>query len=278
MNRARFAAAFLALNGFAFNSLLCRMALRPDLIDAVSFTAVRLGAGAVALFLLARGGFNAGSWTSALTLIGYAITFSLAYRGVGAGVGALILFGTVQATMIGWGMLRGEHPRRGEWVGLSVSLCGLFGLVLPSLSAPPLASAALMMAAGIGWGAYSLHGRGSTRPLADNAGNFLRAAPVAIALAAVTAAAGHAHAAPQGVLLAVISGAVTSGVGYALWYLALPALTRARAAILQLAVPVLAAAGGVILLGEHVTARLAICGVLVLGGVALAVLGGKRVG
>ena len=271
-----FAAALLALVCFAFNSLLCRMALRPDLIDAASFTAVRLGAGAITLFVLARGGFGAGSWPSALALIGYAITFSLAYRGVGAGVGALLLFGTVQATMIGWGMVRGHHPRRAEWAGLAVSLCGLIGLVLPSLSAPPIANALLMMIAGVGWGAYSLQGRGSKKPLADNAGNFLRAAPLAVALAAGLALSGRAHAAPQGLVLAVVSGAVTSGIGYALWYRALPSLTPARAAILQLAVPVLAAGGGVLLLGEQVTARLAICGALVLGGVAIAVLGVRR--
>jgi drug/metabolite transporter (DMT)-like permease len=216
-----------------------------------------------------------GSWASAATLFVYAIPFSLAYLKLPAGSGALLLFGMVQATMIGWGLFRGEHPKPGEWLGLLLSLGGLVALVLPSVSAPPPASAALMAIAGASWAAYSLQGRGIVDPLAANAGNFLRVAPAVVAVAAAVAFAGGAHLSTRGLLLATASGALCSGVGYAIWYFALRGLTRTRAAIVQLAVPVIAAVGGAAVLGETFTLRLLASGAVIFAGVALALLSGR---
>ncbi|HLA78465.1 MAG TPA: DMT family transporter [Vicinamibacteria bacterium] len=264
----------VALLAFAANSLLCRAALRPGLVDAASFTSVRLASGALALVLVARltgrgGGSSTGSWLSALALFAYAAFFSFAYLRLDAGVGALVLFGSVQATMIGWGLAAGERPRSAEWVGLAVSLLGLVLLTRPGLTSPDPAGTLLMALAGVAWGAYSLRGRASPDAVADNASNFARTVPMA--LAASLLAIGQAHLSTGGVLLAGASGALTSGVGYAVWFLALRGLTPARAAMVQLAVPVLAAVGGVLFLGERVTLRLLAAGILVLGGIALAV-------
>ena len=263
-----------ALAAFAANSLLCRAALRPGLVDAATFTSVRLFSGAVALALIARSigagsGGARGSWPSAIALFGYASLFSFAYLRLDAGAGALILFGSVQATMIGWGLAAGERPRTAEWAGLAISLAGLVLLTHPGLTAPDAGSALLMAFAGLSWGAYSLRGRGGVDAVAANASNFARSLPMALAVSLF--AVGGAHISVTGLALAVASGAATSGVGYAVWYLALRGLTAPRAAIVQLAVPVLAAAGGVAFLGEHVTLRLVVAGVLVLGGIGLAV-------
>ena len=271
-----------ALVGFAANSLLCRMALGPRRVDAATFTSIRIVSGAVTLFLLARlaappreaAATAAGSWASAVALFAYAAAFSFAYLRIGAGVGAVLLFGAVQATMLAWGLRRGERPGRAEWVGLTAALAGLVALVRPGLSAPDPAGAVLMIAAGIAWGAYSLRGRGATRPLAATASNFARAVPLAGALS--IGLLGSAHADLRGALLAATSGALTSGVGYSLWYAALAGLTSTQAAVVQLSVPVLAAAGGVALLGEMLTPRLVACGGIILGGVALAVLGRRK--
>ena len=268
----------LALTAFASNSLLARAALRGQLVDAGSFTLVRLASGALALGLLAgrRGAWDpvwrSGSATAAGALFAYALAFSLAYLRLDAGTGALILFGAVQVTMIGWGMTTGHRPAPLEWLGLLVSLAGLVLLVAPGLRAPDPAGAALMALAGVAWGVYSLRGVGAADPVGANASNFIKAVPLAVVAAVVLSSVRHAS--PRGFLLAAISGAVTSGLGYAAWYAALPGLTPLRAAVLQLAVPVLAAAGGVALLGETVTLRLAVAGVVVLGGIALAVLAG----
>ena len=266
----------LALVGFAANSLLCRAALAGGgrLIDAASFTGVRLVSGALVLGLLlrARGGrYQGGSWGSALALFAYAAGFSLAYERIPAGVGALLLFGCVQATMLGTGLVRGERPRPLEWVGLLLALSGLVGLTAPGATAPDFVGAALMAGAGVAWGIYSLRGRGSTHPLAATANNFLLSVPMALGLSAVSVAAqGSPHATVRGVVLAMTSGALASGVGYSLWYAALPHLTATRAAIVQLSVPVLAATGGVLLLGEQVTVRLLGAGSALLCGVLLA--------
>jgi drug/metabolite transporter (DMT)-like permease len=266
----------LALVGFAANSLLCRAALAGGgrLIDAASFTGVRLLSGALVLGLLLRsrgGSAQGGSWGSALALFAYAAGFSLAYVRISAGVGALLLFGCVQATMLGTGLMRGERPRPLEWVGLLLALGGLVGLTAPGATAPDLVGAGLMAGAGVAWGIYSLRGRGSTDPLAATARNFLLSVPMALALSAVSAGVwGAPHATARGVVLAVASGALASGVGYSLWYAALPHLTATRAAIVQLSVPVLAATGGVLLLGEQVTARLLGAGSALLCGVLLA--------
>lgn len=271
----------LALIGFAANSLLTRVALRPRLIDAASFTMLRLTAGAVALVLLARfrrpaADLRRGSWTSALLLFGYVVPFSYAYLRIGAGLGALILFGTVQLTMIGWGLLQGERPRVGEWLGLMVAFAGLAALTLPGTARPDPWSFLLMVLAGVAWGAYSLRGRGSGDPLGATAGNFLRSVPLASLLVIVVLLSpsffGIVHGTAQGVALAIASGALASGVAYTLWYAALPGLTALRAALVQLTVPVLAALGAVVLLDERPSGRLIGSGSAVLGGVIVALL------
>jgi len=270
---ALFAAA--ALTGFAANSLLCRTALRPGLIDAASFTAVRIAAGAAALFALsaARAGTAArsGSWGSALALVGYAAAFSYSYLRIGAGTGALLLFGSVQATMLLAGLRAGERLRPRAALGLALALVGLVILVLPGLTAPDPLGAALMAAAGVAWGVYSLRGRGARQPLLETAGNFARSVPFAVLL--LLPALPAAHASGAGLALAALSGALASGVGYSFWYAALPSLGALRAAIVQLSVPVLTAAGAALLLGEPITARLVLSSVVILGGVALALLG-----
>jgi drug/metabolite transporter (DMT)-like permease len=266
----------LALIGFAANSLLCRAALENGAwrIDAASFTSLRLVSGALVLWLLLRvrgGGERRGSWGSALALFAYAAGFSLAYVRIPAGVGALILFGCVQATMLGVGLFRGERPRPLEWVGLAMALGGLVALRLPGATAPDPLGATLMAGAGVAWGVYSLRGRGNADPLAATADNFLRSVPMALGLSALALLALEApRATPVGMGLAVASGALASGVGYSLWYAALPHLTAMRAAVVQLAVPVVAAAGGVLLLGEALTWRLVGAGSALLCGVLLA--------
>lgn len=264
----------LALLAFAGNSILCRMALGSHAISPAGFTAVRLGTGAAALWLLVAlrsGGVpkHAGQWTSAAALFAYAAAFSFAYVSLGAGTGALILFGAVQLTMILAGLRAGERPAAAEWIGLGLAVSGLVVLAFPGLTSPAPAGAALMAAAGVAWGVYSLRGRGSAEALRNTAGNFLLTVPMAALLLAV--AGGTAGWTARGALLAAISGALASGVGYAIWYTALPSLTATRAALVQLLVPVIAAAGGVALLGEAVPLRLPIAAALVLGGVALAV-------
>ena len=276
-----------ALTGFAANSLLCRTALGARAIDAWSFTCVRLGSGAVMLFLLVRiarrgreAGANVGasasvssgspgSWGSALALYAYAALFSLAYLRLSTGVGALVLFASVQTTMIGWGVYRGERPTRAEWVGVAIALAGLVLLTLPGAVAPDPLGLVFMLLAGAAWGAYSLRGRGSRAPLAATAGNFARSVPLALAALALNLPAAHVGA--RGVWLALASGALASGVGYSLWYRALPGLSPARAAVVQLVVPVLAATAGILLLGEQPTLRLVGAGAMILGGVAIAV-------
>jgi len=270
-----------ALAAFAANSLLGRLALGGNAIDAASYTAIRIASGALALLALAllagkKGSLaTSGSWPSALALFLYAAPFSFAYRTIPAGVGALVLFGCVQATMIGSALASGERPGALQWAGLVLALGGLGYLVRPGVAAPSAVGSGLMAVAGVSWGIYSLRGRGSRNPLADTAANFLRAA----LFAALTCLAliGSSRAQPRGILLAVLSGAVASGVGYAAWYAALPGLTATRAATVQLAVPVLAAAGAVAWLGERITPRLVFASLAILGGVAIAVAGRSRI-
>ena len=263
-----------ALLAFAANSLLCRAALGRGAADAASFTAVRLASGAAALLLLCRrgGGARGGSWPSAAALFVYAAAFSFAYFSLSAGVGALLLFGAVQITMIGAGIAAGERPPPSVWAGLVLALGGLAHLSLRGARAPSPGGTALMLAAGAAWGIYSLRGRRAGPPLLATTDNFLRAAPLAAALWIPMALAGAIHMTAAGAALALASGAVTSGLGYVAWYSALPHLTAARAAVLQLSVPVLAAAGGVLLLGEVLTARLVVAGAAILAGIALATL------
>ena len=266
----------LAMTAFAGNSLLCRLALKDTGIDAASFTAIRLVSGALVLWFVTRyfrpGQPGKGNWLSALALFAYAAAFSFAYISLPAGAGALLLFGAVQATMIGYGLWSGERLRALQLAGLALALGGLSGLLLPGASAPPLAASGLMISAGMAWGVYSLRGRGAGDPTRVTAGNFLRAAPFAIALSLGVFLGGGASFDTAGFGYAALSGAVTSGLGYAIWYTALPALKATTAATVQLSVPVIAALGGIAFLGKPVTLRLVLASGAILGGIALVVL------
>jgi len=269
-----------ALIAFAFNSILCRMALRGGEADAAGFTLVRLVSGALTLIVISyffgkeKNFKGRGNWLSAFFLFAYAICFSFAYLGLTAGTGALILFGAVQLTMITFAIIRGERPNALEWIGLSAAVAGLVYLVLPGLSAPPLASSALMAAAGASWGFYTLQGKGSSSPLADTTGNFTFAVPMV--LIAALPFVGSLHLSSSGLVLAVLSGAVASGIGYTAWYFALKHHTATRAAVLQLSVPVIAALAGILFLAETATARLAVAAALILGGIVLTIYGRQR--
>lgn len=268
-----------ALVGFAANSLLTRSALGAIRIDAGSFTALRLASGALTLLVLARlrGHGTArisGSWGSAVTLGGYAVAFTLAYTRIGAGTGALILFGAVQVTMIGAGLARGERLSPLDWLGLAIAIVGLAVLTRPGLTAPDLAGSALMAAAGACWGVYSLAGRHSRNPLAATTGNFVRATVFGIAFAA--AFWSRHFVTSRGVVLALASGSAASGIGYTLWYAALPGLASWRAAVVQLLVPVVTAGAAVGLLSEPLTPRLVVSMVAVLSGIALTIRSAAR--
>lgn len=263
----------LAMIAFAANSLLCRAALKQTGIDPATFTFIRIFSGAAALWLFVRLGRarrqESGNWRSALALFVYAAAFSFAYRSLSAGTGALLLFGAVQATMILWGWRKGERLGPGQLLGLAAALGGLVLLVFPGWSSPSLSGSILMLGAGLAWGVYSLRGKGETRPVAATAGNFLRAVPFAalVSLAWLP----WARLDSLGAACAVISGALTSGLGYVIWYSALPGLKAASAATVQLSVPLLAAAGGILLLGEPLTLRFAFASIAILGGIALVV-------
>ena len=266
----------LAMAAFAGNSLLCRLALKETGIDAASFTAIRLVSGALVLWAVARGTRGAqagqGNWLSALALFAYAACFSFAYVSLPTGTGALLLFGAVQALMIGYGIWSGERLRPAQLAGLALAFGGLAGLLLPGVSAPPLAGSLLMLLAGMSWGIYSLRGKGAGDPTRVTAGNFLRAAPMALGLGLVMLLLRGASLDAAGFWLAVASGALTSGLGYAVWYAVLPALKATSAASVQLSVPVLAALGGIAFLGEPLTLRLVLASSAILGGIALVVL------
>ncbi len=268
---------------FASNSLLCRAALRQTSIDAASFTFVRVFSGAVVLWLVmnlrrmirtTRDVGVGGNWISALALFLYAAGFSFAYVDVAAGTGALLLFGAVQATMILWGLHKGERLRAIQIVGLIVAMTGLVVLLFPGLSAPPLFGSILMLGAGVAWGIYSLRGKREKNPVTATTGNFVRAVPFAAAVSIIFLRWLDLDLA--GVIYAIISGAITSGLGYVIWYSVLPSLKAASAATVQLSVPVLAAAGGILLLGEPLTLRYLLASVAILGGIALVVLEKNR--
>jgi drug/metabolite transporter (DMT)-like permease len=269
-------ATFVAMLAFAGNSLLCRVALRDTVIDAATFTSVRILAGAMALWLIVRLKHPPepmaayGNWTSALALFAYAAAFSFAYVELSAGTGALLLFGAVQATMIGVGLWRGERFSAMQILGLVVAGAGLIGLLLPGLTAPAPVSAALMLFSGVAWGVYSLRGKGAGDPTRVTAGNFLRATVPAIGLGLIGLSSATWDTA--GLAYAIASGALTSGMGYAIWYVAIRGLRATTAATVQLSVPVIAALGGALFLGESVTARLVLASVAILGGIALVVL------
>jgi drug/metabolite transporter (DMT)-like permease len=266
----------LAMGAFAGNSLLCRQALQHTAIDPASFTAVRLISGAAVLWALVRwrGQRSAGNWASATALFVYAAAFSFAYLSLSAGTGALLLFGAVQATMLGWGLWRGQRLGLGQAAGLVLAMGGLTALLLPGVSAPPVTGALLMLAAGAAWGVYSLRGRGAGEPTAVTAGNFLRAGALALVLG--LAGLPWARIDPMGLVWALCSGALTSGLGYAVWYAALKGLHPTSSASVQLSVPVLTALGGAALLSEPVTLRLALCSLAILGGIAWVIAGQRK--
>ncbi|WP_454696569.1 DMT family transporter [Achromobacter aegrifaciens] len=275
-----FALTLLAMLAFAGNSLLCRLALKHTAIDPATFVAIRIGSGALVLWLVLRLRRPArqfeGNWHGALTLLAYAVAFAYAYTQISAGTGALLLFASIQISMILYGLFIGERLSHTQALGIGLALAGLVILMLPSVTAPPLFHALLMIAAGVAWGAYSLLGRGAKDAASATAGNFIRATPVALLMFLLHASASHASYDAAGVAYAVASGAVTSGLGYVLWYAALKGLKVTQAATVQLSVPVLTAFGGTVFLDEPVTGILMAATVLILLGIALVVLVKKR--
>lgn len=269
----------LAMLAFAGNSLLCRVALQQTSIDAASFTSLRLLSGALMLWLIARlrSGANSGhgNWWSAFVLFVYAACFSFAYIGLAAATGALILFGAVQVTMIGHGLWTGERLRRLQLLGLLLAFGGLVGLLLPGIAAPPLSAAVLMLAAGVAWGVYSLRGKRDGDPTRVTAGNFLRSVPFAAVLTILMM--NNIVLDRAGVVYATLSGALASGIGYIIWYTALPRLKASTAASVQLSVPIIAALGGIVFLDEALTLRLILAAITILGGIALVILEKKPV-
>mgnify|MGYP001795568696 CR=1 FL=1 len=270
-----------ALIAFAANSVLCRLALGQGAIDAAAFTAIRITSGAILLLTIfflqirkKRIGKARGNWLSAGMLFLYAAPFSFAYLTLDTGTGALILFGAVQITMILTALLQGSKLHYLEWAGLVTAFSGFVYLVLPGVSAPPLEGFLLMSMAGIGWGLYTIRGKGSQDPLADTTFNFARAVPFTILL--LIAALKQMHVSSTGIFLAIASGAIASGLGYTIWYMALRGLSTSQAAVVQLSVPIIAAFGGVIFVAESITMRLTIASVLILGGIGLVVLGRNK--
>jgi len=265
----------LAMMAFAGNSLLCRLALKHTGIDAASFTSIRLISGAVALWLIVRmrGGTHdaAGSWLSALALFAYAAGFSFAYISLPAATGALLLFGAVQATMVGYGLWTGERLRRRQTAGFVCACGGLISFLSPGLSAPPLPGSLLMLGAGVAWGIYSLRGKNAGDPLSATKGNFCRAVFFTTVLSLMLLPPASLDG--SGIGAAIASGALASGVGYAIWYTALRGLNATRAATVQLSVPVIAAVGGLVFLGEPVTLRLLIAATAILGGITMVIIG-----
>lgn len=265
----------ITMIAFASNSLICRLALTHTNIDAASFTTIRIISGALPLYLIAKFKVSAigkkGNWLSALALIFYAAAFSFAYRILSAATGALLLFGTVQVTMITHGLWSGEHLVKQQYIGIVLAFVGLVGLLLPGFSAPPLGGALLMIGAGIGWGVYSLRGREKGDALNRTAGNFLRAIPITMLLSLLMS---HKVALdPLGIYYAIASGSLATGIVYVVWYKLLPSLKDTTAAVVQLSVPVIAALGGIILLGEPMTLRYILAAVATLGGILLAIRG-----
>lgn len=267
----------LALTAFAANSVLCRLALGEKTIDAASFTVIRLLSGALVLLIIFKINNNKiisdakGSWSASLMLFLYAITFSFAYITLDTGTGALILFGSVQITMILLSLISGDRLHISEWMGVSMAFTGFVFLVLPGVTTPSVTGFLLMTMAGIAWGIYTLKGRDTDSPLMDTAYNFIRTIPLVIVLAIV--AVKNTHYSTEGILLAVLSGGIASGIGYTIWYIALGGLAATQAAVVQLSVPVIAALGGVIFVSEAITLRLTLSALMILGGILLVVLG-----
>lgn len=269
----------LALIAFAANSVLGRLVLGSGALDAASFTIIRLFSGSVALlFIIAvrnrkKNNLSKGSWYSSLMLFVYALTFSYAYNFLETATGALILFASVQITMIVLSLVSGVRLHAFEWTGVVISFTGFVYLILPGVTAPSPLGFGLMVAAGMAWGIYTLRGRASRDPLMDTAYNFFRTIPLILILLVITVR--DANYSTRGIVLAVVSGAITSGIGYTIWYLALRNLSSTLAAVLQLLVPVIAAFGGVVFVSEEISSRLIISSALVLGGILLVIMAKK---
>ncbi len=267
----------LALLAFAGNSILCRLALGNDVIDAGSFTAIRLLSGIIVLVILMKVTqtrstvASRGSWRASFMLFLYAVTFSYAYISLETGVGALILFGSVQITMILVGLLSGNKLHYFEWLGVIAAFSGFIYLVMPGVTAPSLIGFILMSLAGVAWGFYTLAGRGSVNPLCDTTFNFLRTLPLVIILVVITIQ--YANISQKGIFFAVLSGGVASGIGYTIWYTALGGLSAIQAAVVQLLVPVIAAVGGVVFADEIFSFRLVLSSIIILGGILAVILG-----
>ena len=267
----------LALIAFAANSVLCRLALGGETIDAAGFTCVRLLSGALVLLALLffnktnKSSRTRGSWSAACMLFLYAVTFSFAYLTLNTGTGALILFGSVQMTMILMSIRSGNRLIMIEWLGVTTAFTGLIYLVLPGVTAPSFSGFSLMTLAGIAWGLYTLKGRGSTHPLSDTSYNFLRSLPFVMLLSLLFFR--QMHLSVHGIILAAISGGITSGIGYTLWYMALRGLSATQAAVVQLSVPVIAGFGGVVFVSEQISLRLTLSALLTLGGILMVILG-----
>lgn len=263
-----------AMFAFAANSILCRLALAQASTDPASFTFIRIGSAVLTLWLIlharSKDPVVKGSWRAALALFGYAAAFSFAYVALPVGTGALLLFGAVQAMMVIMGLVRGERLTALQWAGFALALTGLAALVAPGVSAPPIFGAVLMLAAGVAWGTYSLLGRGTSDPLSATAGNFVRALILASVLLVATTSGLKVDW--PGFIYAALSGAAASGPGYVIWYAALPGLSPAQAASVQLSVPVIAALGGMLMLGEPISSRVVLSSLAILGGIALVVL------
>ncbi|NIB41589.1 DMT family transporter [Pseudomaricurvus alkylphenolicus] len=270
----------LALFAFAGNSVLCRLALGENTIDAASFTIIRLLSGIVVLAIILKIGSTndasagRGSWKASFYLFLYAVTFSFAYISLDTATGALILFGSVQAAMILVGLLTGNKLHYLEWLGVFLAFSGFVYLVLPGLTTPSLTGFILMTIAGIAWAFYTLSGKESKNPLSDTTYNFLRTLPCILILLAV--AFSYVSLSPEGIFLAVLSGGITSGIGYAIWYTALGGLSGIQAAVVQLLVPVIAAAGGVVFSGEVISYHLVLSSMMILGGILVVILARHR--
>lgn len=269
----------LVMIAFAANSILCREALATKEINVAEFTAMRLVSGSIVLFFIVyfknKKVIIGGGWISAFALFGYATCFSFAYLRLSAGTGALLLFGSVQLTMFTWGLLKGERISKIKWLGILIALGGMIWFVMPGIESPPLLWAVIMMGSGLCWGVYSLCGRGVKNPIVSTAGNFIRTIPM-IAIVYILTKESNSESTVKGWALAIVSGAIASGLGYALWYSVLPKLTALTSATIQLSVPIIASIGGVLFLSEAYTARLMVASILVLGGIYLFIHHGKK--
>ena len=271
-----FGYTLLALISFAGNSIICRIALKEAAIEPALFTSIRLISGTIVLMLVvamtrkSKKTKSKGSWFSAAMLFMYAAAFSYAYVSLETGTGALILFGVVQITMITYSLISGNKMSTIEWLGIVLALCGFLYLMLPGAKAPSLYGFILMTISGIGWGMYSIKGKTTKNPLQDTAYNFLRTIPFLLLLLYFVFQ--ESYYTKTGVILALLSGIITSGLGYVIWYAALKGLTTIQASVVQLFVPVLAGLGGLILVNENVSLRVIVASVLILGGISLMIV------